>query len=67
VKSEIVGVSGKAEVEDCVAGYEAPEMVALGNLHDLLAGDLGTLCDADGNITSGAGSGTGMALPPGLC
>ena len=44
--------------EDGVGGespaYEAPVLVALGNLHDLLAGDGGTVCDnVDGGTTTG--------------
>ena len=35
-------------------GYETPELVALGNLHDLLAGDGGTQCDnVSGETTTG--------------
>jgi len=41
--------------------YEPPRLTPIGNLHDLLAGDGGTSCDAvSGNPTAGHDN-------PGLC
>jgi hypothetical protein len=40
--------------------YERPELVAIGNLHDLLAGDGGTQCDnaiVGGTATGGQDNG----------
>ncbi len=37
-----------------VCEYEAPRLIPMGNLRDLLAGDGGTSCDAgSGNLTNG--------------
>jgi hypothetical protein len=38
--------------------YERPALVAIGNLHDILAGDNGTQCDnVDGSVTTGHDTG----------
>ena len=41
----IVGLFGDRR-NDLGADYEAPQLTAIGNLHDLLAGDGGTSCDS---------------------
>jgi hypothetical protein len=56
VRDDVSRESPTAALRNVDAGYEAPELVALGNLHDLLAGEGGTRCDGNGDTTDGNAS-----------
>jgi hypothetical protein len=55
LRDEASDKSGMVDGREADGGYEAPALVALGNLHDLLAGEGGTRCDGNGDLTDGNG------------
>jgi hypothetical protein len=63
VRDELDARRREKTAEEISHGYEAPELVALGNLHDLLAGDQGTQCDLGALDHTGQDGAIGVSCP----